>query len=129
MILALQLIGDNTVMTNDLIEWLHYIVSAAMVIWLFSTLLFTRTSMKSIERKMLSEGIDIPWWDEKGWGFRISTFVSVLARGKPSKYPVLADEAILRNSRSYDRVLAKVVSISFLIFLIPGMYLAFTAKD
>ncbi len=86
-----------------------------MVLWLFSTLLFTRTSMKTIERKMLAEGIDIPWWDQKGWGFRISTFVRILARGKVSKVPVLDDEAILRHSRKYDRMLAKVISISFIL--------------
>ncbi|OBT07016.1 hypothetical protein A9267_14170 [Shewanella sp. UCD-FRSSP16_17] len=90
----------------------------ATVLFLFSFLVFSRTSMKTIERKLLAEGIDIPWWDEKGWGFRISIFVSVLARGKPSKHPVLADELILRHSRTYDRVLAIIVEISFVLFMI-----------
>ncbi|WP_282167283.1 hypothetical protein [Shewanella japonica] len=96
-----------------------------MITWCISFLLFTRTSMKTIERKMLAEGIDIPWWDEKGWGFRISIFVSVLARGKPSKVPVLADEAILRLSRTYDRVLAKVVSYSFILLMFISIYLVY----
>ncbi len=90
----------------------------SMITWCISFLLFTRTSMKTIERKMLAEGIDIPWWDEKGWGFRISIFTSILARGKPSKYPLLADEAILRHSRKYDRVLAIIVEVSFVLFMI-----------
>ncbi|MEZ9142790.1 MULTISPECIES: hypothetical protein [unclassified Shewanella] len=90
----------------------------ATVLFLFSTLLFTRTSMKTIERKMLAEGIDIPWWDQRGWGLRVSTLVMVVARGKPSKHPVLVDEAILRHSRTYDRMLAIIVEISFVFFMI-----------
>ncbi|MDO6611389.1 hypothetical protein Q4601_14345 [Shewanella sp. 1_MG-2023] len=103
------------------------IACGSMIIWCFSFLLFTRTSMKTIERKMLDEGIDIPWWDEKGWGLRISTFVSVLARGKQSKIPVLADEAILRHARTYDRVLARVVSYSFIIFMLVSIYIVYMA--
>ena len=98
-------------------------------VWMISMLLFTRRSMKRIERKMLADGIDTPWWDQKGWGLRISTFVSVLARGKPSKIPVLADEAILRHSRVYDRVLARVVSFSFLMCMIPGAYFTFIVGE
>ncbi|MEZ9142792.1 MULTISPECIES: hypothetical protein [unclassified Shewanella] len=93
---------------------------SAMVLSLLSTLIFTRISMKTIERKMIADGIDVPWWDQKGWGFRVSTFVTVLARSKPSKYPVLADEVILRHSRIFDRVLARVVSISFVYCMICG---------
>ncbi len=63
-------------------EFLLVTGGSAMVLSLLSTLIFTRTSMKTIERKMIAEGIDVPWWDQKGWGFRISTFVSVLSRGK-----------------------------------------------
>ena len=106
-------------------EAIKLLMIISSFICLISTLLFTRTSMKSIERKMLAERVDIPWWDEKGWGFRISIFVSVLARGKQSKVPVLADEAILKHARSYDRFLALIVSVSFMTCMIPGFYFVF----
>ncbi|MDO6611388.1 hypothetical protein Q4601_14340 [Shewanella sp. 1_MG-2023] len=56
--------------------------------------------MKMIARKMLAEGIDALGGL---WGYRISTFVSVLARGKPSNPSVLADEAILRHFLTYNK--------------------------
>ena len=107
-------------MDSLIIEIFQYLSVIGCVVWLFSILLFTRTTMKTIERKLLAEGIDIPWWDKKGWGFRISIFTSILARGKHSKYPVLADEAILRHSRTYDRVLAIIVEISFVFCMLLG---------
>lgn len=88
------------------------------ITWLVSTLLFTRTSMKYIERKLFEEGIEVPWWDQRGWGFRVSTFVTLVASGKPSKHQLLADDAILKYIRSYDRILARIVVISFILFMI-----------
>jgi len=84
------------------------------VTWGIGSLIFTHTSMKYIERKLLEAGIQVPWWDQRGWGFRISLLISLISRGKPSKNSVLADKEILKCVRPYDRAIAIIVNYSFI---------------
>jgi len=88
-----------------------------MIICLFSTLLFTRTPMKYIERKLIADGKGKLAWGNDNWGHHISSLVTLVAREKPSKCPVLTDEGILQYVRPYDCILAKIVCYSFYLMM------------
>lgn len=88
--------------------------------WLVSTLLFIRVSVKRIEKKMLRDGHDPIGWDRNGRGFRFPMYASVLMRGKPVKLSLVDDQLILKYATTFDRILAYVVSISFVLFLVCG---------
>ncbi|MCG6244700.1 hypothetical protein K6U55_22000 [Vibrio diabolicus] len=47
-------------------------------------------------------------------------YASVLMRGKPAKVSLVEDKLILKYATVFDRVLAYVVSISFVLFLVCG---------
>jgi len=111
------------------LELLRLISAIGIINAAFCTLLFTRTSMKYIERKLLKEGIDIPSWDQKGWGLRVSTFITLVARGKPSNQQVLADDMILKHVRLYDKYLAIIICASFILGIIPGVFLTFFIEN
>lgn len=89
-----------------------------MITWLFSTLLFTRTSMKYIDRKLLANDKGKLAWDNGGWGYHISSLIALVARGKTAKYSVLDDKEILKHIRTYDRILAKISCYSFYITIL-----------
>lgn len=88
--------------------------------WLLSTLVFIRVSAKRIETKILQDGHDPIGWDRNGWGFRFPMYASVLIRGKPVKLSLVDDQLILKYATTFDRILAYVVSISFVLFLVCG---------
>ncbi len=88
--------------------------------WLLSTLVFIRVSAKRIEKKMSQDGYDPIGWDRSGWGFRFPMYASVLMRGKPAKVSLVEDKLILQYAKTFDRVLAYIVTISFVLALALG---------
>ena len=88
--------------------------------WLMSTLVFIRVSAKRIETKILQDGHDPIGWDRNGWGFRFPMYASVLMRGKPAKVSLVEDKLILKYATVFDRVLAYIVTISFVMALALG---------
>lgn len=97
--------------------------------WLVSTLLFIRISVERIEKKMLRDGHDPIGWDRNGWGFRFPMYTSVLIRGKPAKVSLVDDQLILKYATTFDRVLAYVVSISFMLFLVCGAIITWGPEE
>lgn len=88
--------------------------------WLLSTLAFIRVSAKRIETKILQDGHDPIGWDRNGWGIRFPMYASVLMRGKPAKVSLVEDKLILKYATVFDRVLAYIVTISFVMALALG---------
>jgi len=64
-------------------------------------------------------------WGSDNWGYHISSLVTLVARGKPAKYPVLVDEDILKYVRPYDRILAKIACYSFYLIMFFGAIIYF----
>nr|WP_250154597.1 hypothetical protein [Vibrio alginolyticus] len=97
--------------------------------WLLSTLVFIRVSAKRIETKILQDGHDPIGWDRNGWGFRFPMYASVLMRGKPAKVSLVDDQLILKYATTFDRVLAFVVTISFVLFLACGAIITWGPEE
>ena len=113
-------------MNFDLRILMYFFCSLFGIVWMVSTLLFSRTSLKYIERKLADENRSAAKWDKNGWGLRITLYASLLAKGNPDKSPLLESQnSILANSRPYDRVLAKVSHYSFILMMIPVVILVF----
>ena len=116
-------------LAENYLSYLKLLMVINVLILLPATLLFTQTSMKYIEKKLREQNTCTPWWDQKGWGFRVSTFITLVARGKPAKYPVLADEEILKYVRPYDRVLSIIIIITFSLIVLFGGFLYLVSES
>ncbi|KOF29536.1 hypothetical protein ACX09_16975 [Vibrio alginolyticus] len=95
--------------------------------WLVSTLLFIRVSVKRIEKKMSKDGP--VGWDRDTWGVRFPMYTTVLMRGKPAKVSLVDDQLILKYATTFDRVLAFVVTISFVLFLACGAIITWGPEE
>ena len=110
---------------KNVITTLYLFSSVFLLLWMISTLMFGRTTLKFLKRKLLEEGYNTPWWDQNGWGFRVSIYAFLLVKGKPYKHSTKEDFIVLEVARTYDRVLAHISVYSFFIAMIPGIYLTF----
>ncbi|EGQ8156793.1 hypothetical protein GTP20_21560 [Vibrio alginolyticus] len=97
--------------------------------WLVSTLLFIRVSVKRIEKKMSKDGHGPVGWDRDTWGVRFPMYTTVLMRGKPAKVSLVDDQLILKYATTFDRVLAFVVTISFVLFLACGAIITWGPEE
>ena len=97
--------------------------------WLVSTLLFIRVSVKRIEKKMSKDGHGPVGWDRDTWGVRFPMYTTVLVRGKPAKVSLVDDQLILKYATTFDRVLAFVVTISFVLFLARGALITWGPEE
>lgn len=97
--------------------------------WLVSTLLFIRVSVKRIEKKMSKDGHGPVGWDRDTWGVRFPMYTTVLMRGKPAKVSLVDDQLILKYATTFDRVLAFVVTISFVLFLAFGAIITWGPEE
>ncbi|CCN70505.1 hypothetical protein VIBNISFn118_220014 [Vibrio nigripulchritudo SFn118] len=91
-------------------------------------ILFCRISVKHIDSKMNENGISPPAWD-RGIGARSIMYAMVLSSNKIAKVSPVDDEAILKNSRKKDAVLAKIYLYSFSLFLSITMLVYFAYGD
>jgi hypothetical protein len=105
-------------------NWVAIIGVSAFFIWCFSTFLFSRISVKHIEREMAKEGIGPPAWD-KGIGGRITMYAMVIVANKAAKTSPVEDEAILRHTRKKDRKLAFFYTIAMLCSFIMMFTIAY----
>jgi hypothetical protein len=105
-------------------NWVAIIGVSAFFIWCFSTFLFSRISVKHIEREMAKEGITPPVWD-KGIGGRITMYAMVIVANKAAKTSPVEDEAILRHARKKDRKFALFYTISMLCSFIMMFTIAY----
>ncbi|MDH2432624.1 hypothetical protein QCD60_08595 [Pokkaliibacter sp. MBI-7] len=99
----------------------------SMVIFMstcLSMLIFSRFSMRRIERKMVQEGLELPRWD--GWGgYRVYFYASsILWRRKPEKMPFVNAEATRRLATKTDWYLALWYWVSGVFFLLCGVIFA-----
>ncbi|MCA2455610.1 hypothetical protein R7Z44_10190 [Vibrio sp. 1409] len=97
--------------------------------WLVSTLFFIRISVKRIEKKMSKDGHGPVGWDRDTWGVRFPMYTTVLMRGKPAKVSLVDDQLILKYATTFDRVLAFVVTISFVLFLACGAIITWGPEE
>ncbi|MFT4906087.1 MAG: hypothetical protein ACI978_000144 [Oleispira sp.] len=96
-------------------DWMAIAAVFSIFISTIATLLFSRISVKHIEREMAKEGIAPPVWD-KGIGGRIIMYAMVIVANKAAKTSPVEDEAILRHARKKDYTLSMFLIISSLLF-------------
>mgnify|MGYP000216932577 CR=1 FL=1 len=85
-------------------NWIAIIGVSAFFIWAIATFLFSRISVKHIEREMIKEDIQHPIWD-KGIGSVIVTYSFIMVF--PKLNPTIVDfEAVRRHTRKKDKKLA-----------------------
>jgi len=96
-------------------DWMAIAAVFSIFISTIATLLFSRISVKHIEREMAKEGITPPVWD-KGIGGRIIMYAMVIVANKAAKTSPVEDEAILRHARKKDYTLSMLLIISSLLF-------------
>ncbi|MCG9741862.1 MULTISPECIES: hypothetical protein [Vibrio] len=68
-------------------------------------------------------------WDRDTCGVRFPMYTTVLMRGKPAKVSLVDDQLILKYATTFDRVLAFVVTISFVLFLACGAIITWGPEE
>ncbi|MDH2432621.1 hypothetical protein QCD60_08580 [Pokkaliibacter sp. MBI-7] len=87
-------------------DYLLLVFGAVMLSFCFSLLIFSRFSMKRIERKMVQEGLELPSWD--GWrGYRVGYYAfAIVWHYKAERMPLINAEATRRLATKTDWYLA-----------------------
>mgnify|MGYP000035297257 FL=1 len=92
-----------------------------LVSFLISGLLFTRLTIRRLDRKVKEEGSGTPSWDRGGVGLRVGMYAGILVRGKKGKSPLANEDIILRHARPIDRFLAFFMDISLIGMILLGI--------
>ena len=87
-------------------SWMAILFFIILCILCLSTFLFSRISVKHIEREMAKEGIEPPVWD-KGIGARIIAYAGIIVFPNLTRHASLVNiEATKRYCRKKDKQLA-----------------------
>lgn len=92
-----------------------------LVSFLISGLLFTRLTIRRLDRKVKEERSGTPSWDQGGMGLRVGMYAGILVRGKKGKNPLANEDIILRHARPIDRFLAFFMDISLIGMILLGI--------
>ncbi|PXF32451.1 hypothetical protein WH50_04445 [Pokkaliibacter plantistimulans] len=109
-------------MMSEYYGWIFLIVSLVISMSFFiSLLIFSRFSMKRIERKMVQEGLALPRWD--GWGgYRVFYYAfAIVWHYKAKRMPLINAEATRRVATKTDQYLALWTVVSGIGFLLCGV--------
>jgi len=101
-------------MSNE--DYYIFVNGFFFLLWGISVLLFGQVTVKYIEGKLLTEGIEQPVWD-KGLGARFIAYAMIIVLKKPKPHSLVDDEGTLRYARKKDWYLSVFFIVTFLLFM------------